>query len=222
VEAFLALTQEKGFVQRRALHEETKTAELFDLLVPLVPNADPKELADSIGRNMIKPAMELAHRLQLAATIFTPAWTSYDGDLQFGHISSSTTDFTSFVSMSLNQSGKIIMPLSPAAAGGQQGSSVKYLFDIAPGLYSRSPDDEKAVVGKVISKPRVLVLVGTGVNTGPKNSSTLLKWIEDESKRESKLQREGSRTYLPVDGAQATSRSSMRSTFTSLNRKLKK
>jgi len=124
--------------------------------------------------------------------------------------------------MSLSQDGKVIVPLSPAAIGGQQGSSVEYLFDIAPGLYSRSPDDVQATVGKAISKPRVLVHVGNGLNTGPKTGTTLLKWIENESKRETTSQKADAGASPSTGRDEATNRPSVRSTFSNLNRKLKR
>jgi hypothetical protein len=222
VEALLALTQEHGFAERRALYEDSTTTELFNFLVPLVPGAEPQDLSDSIRRNMIKPAMELAHRLQLAATMFTLRWTSFDGNSSSGQVNSSTIDFSRFVSMSITHSGKVIVPPAPAATAGQQAPGVEYLFDVAPGLFSKSPDDADAAVGKVISKPRVMVYAPNESGTGPKPGFTLMKWIEEESKREARPTRDAPRVHGTAGGNEATAKVSMRNTITSLNKRLRK
>lgn len=196
VEALLAFVQEPGFVERRARLERQKTIELYKLLAPLVPSADVQELTVSIGRSMITPAMSLAHRLQLAATLFTLRWTPFNDDLRTGHIASRTTDFSNFTSLNLTEGGKVVLPPNPADPGSLQTLRMTYLFDVAPGLYSQSPDAEGAAGVKTISKPRVLVHIADELHTTVKEGPTLLGWIEQESRREAR--RDNSVPSVPV------------------------
>ncbi|KAI8932990.1 hypothetical protein NX059_009644 [Plenodomus lindquistii] len=219
VEALLAMTLEEGFTGRRTRHEHQKTIELFSLLAPLVPNAEPQDLGDSIKRNMIMPAMDLAHHLQLAATTYFLKWTSFNADLRVGNVTSSSVEFSNFTSMNIQENGKVIAPLNKAPSTSSQAISMRYLFDVAPGLYSKPPGIEDITKLKVISKPRVLVHVG---NSAPKSGPTLLKWIEVESKRDARL-----RNTVPQAPSVATSednmaKSSIRNPITTLNKKLRK
>ncbi|KAF2790367.1 hypothetical protein K505DRAFT_377574 [Melanomma pulvis-pyrius CBS 109.77] len=215
VEALLAIMQEPGFVERRAHHERQKTIELYNLLEPLVPSADLQELTVSIGRSMVRPAMDLAHRLQLAATVFSLEWTSFNDDLSTGHIGSSTTDFSYFTSLNLKEGGKIVVPPNPADPGSLQTLNMTYLFDVAPGLYSRSPDGEGRAEVKTISKPRVLVDIADDLHAIPKEGPTLLRWIEEESRREARRDNDVTTVPISAGGGDTTKRQSMRNKLSS-------
>ena len=177
VEALTALVNEPDFVERRSNHEREKTEELLYLLAPLVPNAADQELRESIGRNIIRPAMDLAHRLQLSATVFTIRWTKFDDDLQSGVITSTRVNLSSFISLNVLLCGKVVE--TPAEL-----QAMTYLFDVAPGLYSQTLSNQTSPGLKSLCKSRILVAVGEGSPVSPAEGPTLLQWIRSEADRE--------------------------------------
>jgi hypothetical protein len=194
-------------MQQRAHLEQRKTAELTNVLGPLVLDAELEELRVSIGKNIIKPAMELAHRLQTAQTVFSVRWTVFNNDTSKEHISSVSTNFSKVTSLNLTLGGKIAaVPLpTDKEASENPAMHVTYLLDVAPGLYSRSLDTETSASGKAICKPRVLVVVGDSKHGKPKQEPTLLRWIEDESKRDNKLG-SGLSKVISLEGREETTK----------------
>ncbi|KAF2011914.1 hypothetical protein BU24DRAFT_485218 [Aaosphaeria arxii CBS 175.79] len=184
VEALTALTHEKGFTERREAYDRSKTEELLGIISPLVvkPSKDIQEIRTSIGRNIIRPALDLAHRLQLATTHFYFAWTSFNDDLRSGAVTSTDVNLSPYTCVDLLQGGKVVK--APTSSQSQV-PGVTYLFDISPGLYSRIPEGEGFSNSSAVYASRIAVVAGRiGAVIPVPQGPTLLRWIEGESRRE--------------------------------------
>ena len=177
-EALTALVCQPEFKERRADLDRTLTEDLLQLLSILLPaDHDPQEMRESIGRNIIRPALDLAHRLQLATDLYTVRWSAYNNDVRSGPIDEMRCDFTYFSCFNLLEGGKSVK--STPDPEQELSLHITYLFDICPGLYCEAFQDG-VLTGhpNPVTKPKVLVAASLGerklANPGP----TIFQWLE--------------------------------------------
>jgi hypothetical protein len=175
-EALNALVSQPEFKERRAGLERTLNKNLFRLLRPLVPTGDPQELMESVGRSMIKPALVLAHRLQLSTTVFSVRWTPYNHDLETGRIDETRVDFSHYVCLNLLKRGKLVNTAAETDKGAPL--RIRYLFDVCPGLYCEVLKDGLISHTKVLSKPKILVAASVGNRILPTQGQTVFTWLD--------------------------------------------
>jgi hypothetical protein len=175
-EALSALVSQPEFKQQRADLDRRLTEELFQLLKPLLPTGDPRDLIESIGLNITRPALDLAHRLQLSTTIYSVRWTPFHDDLNTGRIDETRVDFSHYVCLNLLQRGKLVKVKEGTESGAPL--RVQYLFDVCPGLYCEVLQDGHISDLKSISKPKILVAASEGSRVLPAQGRTILQWLD--------------------------------------------
>jgi len=148
------------------------------MLCILIPDLkDPQELRESIGRNIVRPALNLAHRLQIATNIYSVRWTPYNNDLKSGPVDEERLDFSHYVCFNLLEGGKEVKIVRDPEP--ELPLRITYLFDICPGLYCKPLENGSLSHHlKVISKPKVLVAASVGERKLPKAGPTIFQWLE--------------------------------------------
>lgn len=175
-EALNALVSQPEFQEKRATLERYLVEDLFRLVRPLIPAGDPQELMESVNRSMIKPALDLAHRLQLSTTVFSVRWTPYNHDLESGRVDETRVDFSQYTCLNLLERGKLVK--TSGEIDSNAPLRVRYLFDVCPGLYCEVLEDGQFSRLKTLSKPKILVAASIGNRILPTQGQTIFLWLD--------------------------------------------
>lgn len=172
-----ALTSEPGFTARRSNYARHRTEDLARILSILVPDTGFQELCDSISRNIIIPAMDLAHDLHLATDIYTIEWPSL-GAVANKSGNETRYDFNRYIYLNLLEAGKI---LKPPYQDSKDDLRIVYLFDVCPGLIFQKETDEHTTLRRNLCKPKVLVVASKEKPPVWRRGSTLLEWLREQT-----------------------------------------
>ncbi|RCI08589.1 hypothetical protein L249_4692 [Ophiocordyceps polyrhachis-furcata BCC 54312] len=161
-ETLTALTSQPLFRSRRTAYLSLVTEDLASLLSVVVPRSSASELQASVRRVMVEPAAELAHRLQLASSIFSLKWPARNA--------SGRLEVYECINLA---SGGLVLDVGGASTTARQ--NVTYLFDVAPGLFVERIEVGKKAPLKAIYRPNVLVHAGGDGEVAQR--PTLMKWV---------------------------------------------
>ncbi|KAL7947262.1 hypothetical protein V8C42DRAFT_280880 [Trichoderma barbatum] len=167
-ETLTALTSQKSFKSRRAGYLNLITEDLASLLSVVVPYLTSAELQSSLRTNIIDPAVDLAHRLQLSPNIFTLRWPAR----------TARTKLDSYECINLANGGALI----GSGEAGKPSEALKdasYLFDVVPGLFVETVGGAKKSAAKIICRPTVLVYGGEKDSDIPQKAMTLTRLLWD-------------------------------------------
>ncbi|KAF4595201.1 hypothetical protein GQ602_000814 [Ophiocordyceps camponoti-floridani] len=161
-ETLTALTSQPLFRSRRDAYISLVSEDLASLLSTVVPrSSSPAHLRESVRETMVEPAADLAHRLQLASSVFSLKWPARNAGSRL----------EVYECIDLVSGG-----LVTEAAAGRQG--VTYLFDLAPGLFVERIEVGRRAPLKAIYRPTVLVHTGGGGGDHVlQRPRTLIKWL---------------------------------------------
>ncbi|KAF2199491.1 hypothetical protein GQ43DRAFT_376118 [Delitschia confertaspora ATCC 74209] len=174
-EALNALVSQPQFREAQANLDRSLTENLLELLSILVPRMHLQELRESIGRNIVRPAVGLAHRLHLSTSLFSLRWTPNNNDVETGPIDDSKQDFSHYICYNVLESGKVVKPT--VEKDGQPPLRVTYLFDVCPGLYCQSIQSGVLTYPRVICKPKILVAASFGNQVLAPQGPTIFRWL---------------------------------------------
>ncbi|KAL6871838.1 hypothetical protein J3F83DRAFT_772538 [Trichoderma novae-zelandiae] len=167
-ETLTALTSQKSFKSRRAAYLNRITEDLAALLSVVVPYLTAAELQGSLRTNIIDPAVDLAHRIQLSPNIYTLKWPAR----------TARTKLDTYECINLANNGETI----DSGKAGKPSEALKnasYLFDIAPGLFVETVGGAKKSAVKVVCRPKVLVYGGEKDGDIPQKAMTLARLLWD-------------------------------------------
>ncbi|QYT00632.1 hypothetical protein H0G86_007711 [Trichoderma simmonsii] len=167
-ETLTALTSQASFKSRRAQYLNLITEDLASLISVVVPYLTAAELQSSLRTNIIDPAVDLAHRLQLSPNIFTLRWPAR----------TARTKLDTYECINLANDGAV---LSSGDAGKPSDAlkNASYLFDVAPGLFVETVGGAKKSAAKIICRPTVLVYGGEKDGDIPQKAMTLTRLLWD-------------------------------------------
>lgn len=162
-ETLAALTSQQSFSARRVRFLNVVSEDLASLLSVLTPKASSSDLQGSLRRTIVEPAADLAHRLHLAASVYSLKWPARGA----------WSRLEVYECLNLATNGQVVdltgtTPNSPARR------KVSYLFDVAPGLFVERVDGGKKMNLKAICKPTVLVYGGEGEVS---RTATVMRWL---------------------------------------------
>ncbi|CAM1502084.1 Fc.00g040680.m01.CDS01 [Cosmosporella sp. VM-42] len=166
-ETLTALTSQPAFKSRRIRYIQLVTEDLTSLLAIFAPKAPPGELAGSIRRSIVEPAIDLVHQLHLASNIFSLKWPARNA--------SARLEVYECINLA---SGGMVLDLRGTTQNSPARRNVSYLFDVAPGLFVERIENGKKLGLKSIAKPTVLVHSGDG---GVPQNQTIVKWLWDST-----------------------------------------
>ncbi|OTA05700.1 hypothetical-protein [Trichoderma parareesei] len=167
-ETLTALTSQKSFKSRRAAYLNHITEDLASLLSVVVPYLTAAELQGSLRTNIIDPAIELAHRLQLSPDIYTLKWPAR----------TARSKLDTYECINLASNGETIGS-DKASKPSEALKNASYLFDIAPGLFVETVSGAKKSAVKVVCRPKVLVYGGEKGGDIPQQAMTLARLLWD-------------------------------------------
>ncbi|KAL7795829.1 hypothetical protein V8C37DRAFT_408633 [Trichoderma ceciliae] len=167
-ETLTALTSQKSFKSRRAAYLNLITEDLASLLSVVVPYLTAAELHSSLRTNIIDPAVDLAHRLQLSPNIFSLKWPAR----------TARSKLDTYECIDLASSGAIINP-DEASKSSEALKNASYLFDVAPGLFVETVGGAKKSAVKIVCRPKVLVYGGEKDGDIPQKAMTLTRLLWD-------------------------------------------
>ncbi|KJZ74835.1 hypothetical protein HIM_05744 [Hirsutella minnesotensis 3608] len=163
-ETLTALSSQPLFKTRQAAYIKLVSDDLASILSLVVPRAALVDLQSSVRRTLVEPAADFAHKLQLATNIFSLKWPARNA----------STRLEVYECINLASGGLVLDLSSPGSKASSR--KVKYLFDVAPGLFVERVEVGKKGPLKAIYRPNVLVYSGDGeVPQRP----TLMKWVCD-------------------------------------------
>ncbi|ETS00177.1 hypothetical protein M419DRAFT_84117 [Trichoderma reesei RUT C-30] len=167
-ETLTALTSQKSFKSRRAAYLNHITEDLASLLSVVVPYLTAAELQGSLRTNIIDPAADLAHRLQLSPDIYTLKWPAR----------TARSKLDTYECINLASNGETIGS-DKASKPSEALKNASYLFDIAPGLFVETVSGAKKSAVKVVCRPKVLVYGGEKGGDIPQQAMTLARLLWD-------------------------------------------
>ncbi|KAL7930999.1 hypothetical protein V8C35DRAFT_122547 [Trichoderma chlorosporum] len=167
-ETLTALTSQNSFKSRRAQYLNLITEDLASLLSVVVPYFTAAELQGSLRTNVIDPAVDLAHRLQLSPNIFTFRWPAR----------TARTKLETYDCINLANDGALISSGEPGKPS-EALKNASYLFDVAPGLFVETVGGAKKSAAKIVCRPTVLVYEGEKDGDVPQRTMTLTRLIWD-------------------------------------------
>ena len=141
------------------------TEDLASLLCVIAPKASPSDLQKSLRRTIVGPAADLAHRLHLAASIYSLKWPARGA----------SSRLEVYECLNIVTGGQVL-DLTGTTPNSATRRKVSYLFDVAPGLFVERVEGEKKMNLKAICRPTVLVYGGDGEVS---RTSTVIKWLWD-------------------------------------------
>ncbi|KAI9903626.1 hypothetical protein N3K66_000155 [Trichothecium roseum] len=145
-EALTAITSQATFKTRRNRYLDLVTADLAEVLKLVVPLSDPDELHESLRRTIIEPAADLVHDLHLSPSIYSLKWPARGAW--------SRLEVYECLNIS---SGGLVLDLSGTNSSSPSRKKVRYMFDVAPGLFVERVEGGKKMALKAICRPTVLV-----------------------------------------------------------------
>ncbi|KAH7316593.1 hypothetical protein B0I35DRAFT_409779 [Stachybotrys elegans] len=166
-ETLTALAAQQAFKARRARFLTAVAEDLASILSVTVPRSSFAELNSSIRRSIVDPAAELAHRLQLASSIYALKWPARNA----------WSRLEVYECVNLASNG-VALDLSGTTSTSAARRKVSYLFDLAPGLFVERIEGGKKSSTKTVHKPRVLVY---GAETDIIQCPTVIRWVWDNS-----------------------------------------
>ncbi|KAF2497641.1 hypothetical protein BU16DRAFT_606214 [Lophium mytilinum] len=178
-ETLAALVRQPEFDKRRSAYLENHTNTLTQLLTVVVTGTSARGLPESVWNSMIKPAMELAHELQLSTDMFSVKWTpinSANGQTDY----EKQDDLGKYICVNVLQFGKVLK--LPRGQSSPDETRIMYLFDICPGLFCQSVKDDSHPPERILCKPRVLVAASEGKQKLAPKGPTVMEWILDATK----------------------------------------
>jgi hypothetical protein len=107
----------------------------------------------SLERNIIEPAVNLAHQLHLSMDRFRVKWSNGQ-PVTLSERSRDMSILEKYDCSNVLANGK---PIRPDGKEKMAGEGVTYLFDIMPGFYCQSFKEDMASELKILKKPKVLV-----------------------------------------------------------------
>jgi hypothetical protein len=141
------------------------TEDLASLLCVIAPKASSNDLQSSLRRTVVEPAADLAHRLHLAASVYSLKWPARGA----------SSRLEVYECLNIVTGGQVL-DLTGTTPTSASRRKVSYLFDVAPGLFVERVDGGKKMNLKAICRPTVLVYGGDGeVSRTP----TVMKWLWD-------------------------------------------
>ncbi|KAM0256419.1 hypothetical protein ACHAQJ_004944 [Trichoderma viride] len=167
-ETLTALTSQKSFRSRRAAYLNLITEDLASLLTVVVPYLTAAELQSSLRTNIIDPAVDLAHRLQLSPNIYSLKWPAR----------TARTKLDTYECINLANSGTTMNP-DEAGKSSEALKNASYLFDVVPGLFVETVSGSKKSVVKTVCRPVVLVYGGEKDGDIPQKTMTLTRLLWD-------------------------------------------
>ncbi|KAL7812370.1 hypothetical protein V8C44DRAFT_69539 [Trichoderma aethiopicum] len=167
-ETLTALTSQKPFKSRRAAYLNHITEDLASLLSVVVPYLTAAELQGSLRTNILDPAADLAHRLQLSPDIYTLKWPAR----------TARSKLDTYECINLASNGETI-DSGKASKPSEALKNASYLFDIAPGLFVETVSGAKKSAVKVVCRPKVLVYGGEKGGDIPQQAMTLARLLWD-------------------------------------------
>jgi hypothetical protein len=139
--------------------------DLASLLCVIAPKASQSDFQSSLRRSIVEPAADLAHRLHMAASVYSLKWPARGA--------SSRLEVYECLD---HVTGGQVLDLAGTTPTSTSRRHVSYLFDVAPGLFAERVDGGKKMNLKAICRPTVLVY---GAEGEPRRSSTVMKWLWD-------------------------------------------
>lgn len=167
-ETLTALTSQKSFRSRRAAYLNLITEDLASLLSVVVPYLTAAELQSALRTNIIDPAVDLAHRIQLSPNIYSLRWPARNA----------RSKLDTYECINLASSG-IMNNSEDASKSFEALKNASYLFDVAPGLFVETVGGAKKSAFKAVCRPIVLVYEGERDGDIPQKSMTLTRLLWD-------------------------------------------
>lgn len=160
------------------------TEDLASLLCVIAPKASASDFQGSLRRTVVEPAAALAHRLHVAASVYSLKWPARGA----------WSRLEVYECLNLATGGQVVdlAGTTPTSAARRK---VSYLFDVAPGLFVERVEEGKKMNLKAICRPTVLVYGGEGEVS---RSPTVLKWLWDGAMASSSGRQSPARTATPA------------------------
>ncbi|KAG8408748.1 hypothetical protein J3458_019766 [Metarhizium acridum] len=162
-ETLLALSAQKSFKSRRESYIYLISKDLSSYLIPIFPSISPLELQNSVRKAIVQPAADLAHRLHTSVNVFWLKWP----------LKTASTRLEVYECFNLADGGRVT-DLSGTSPESPSRRNIRYLFDIAPGLFVERVEGGRKMPLKAICRPKVLI---HGSENQVSHRATLLTWL---------------------------------------------
>lgn len=183
-ETLTALTNQQSFSARRTRFLNVVTEDLASLLSTIAPKSSTADLQTSLRRTIVEPAADLAHRLHLAASVYSLKWPARGA----------WSRLEVYECLNIATGGQVL-DLTGTTSTSASRKKVSYLFDVAPGLFVERIEGGKKLNLKAICRPTVLVYGAEG-QIG--RSPTVMKWLWNGAAATSTGRQSPARTATPA------------------------
>ena len=140
------MCSQKSFTSRRESYLSLISKDLSSCLKAAFPKMSALDLQNSLEKAIVQPAADLAHRLQTATNIFWLKWP----------LKTASSRLEVYECLDLANGGRVL-DLSGTSPSSLCRQNIKYLFDIAPGLFVERVEGNKKAALKCLCRPRVLI-----------------------------------------------------------------
>ncbi|KHO00179.1 uncharacterized protein MAM_02102 [Metarhizium album ARSEF 1941] len=167
-ETLLALCTQKSFKSRRESYIYLISKDLSSYLTPVFPKISLVELQNSLRKAVVQPAADLAHRLHTSVNVFWLKWP----------LKTASTRLEVYECFNLADGGRV-MDLGGTSPESPSRRNIRYMFDIAPGLFVERVDGGRKLPLKAICRPKVLI---HSSESHVSHRATLLTWLYSATK----------------------------------------
>ncbi|OAA47028.1 hypothetical protein NOR_02664 [Metarhizium rileyi] len=162
-ETLIALSTQKSFKGRREAYTGLISKDLSSYLLPIFPKTSFIELQGSLCRSVVQPAADLAHRFHTSVNMYWLKWP----------LKTASTRLEVYECLNLADGGRVVN-FSGTSPESPSRRNIRYLFDVAPGLFVERVEGGRKLPLKAICRPKVLVHGSEGQVS---HRSTLLTWL---------------------------------------------